>query len=775
MMLRAAPRGPKFVLSMLRGNGVETVNRNRRYRNIGEQALALFGGLILHSAAALAQQSERTDVEWDRTTAQSGVVGLEEVTVTARRREESLQKVPESVTVFTDTQIEGARIRRLRDFVTMTPGFEIHDGESPGIFRMSIRGITQTNQGDAPVTMVVDGVTLPYANSFGKALFDIEQIEVLKGPQGSLYGQNAIGGAVLVRTRQPTNEFSGRLTASYGNHESSQLIGAISGPIVEDKVLFRLSGYMSDDEGDMRYAFFPDEYASRESRDALRGDLTVNFTDELTLALGASVGYTFYGGAPLVPKALSAGSGIPGVTTEQVNENIVLGRPSQTSPDLPRNRQHYWDVSAKLDLELEFGTFTAVTAYQSIDERETQDLDVSHIPFVYGNLNNLIDAISGEVRFSSRDTGSFHWVIGAAALNTDRDYDIDPVYVNLALLTTGDLDPADAVYVPFTQTLQEQDLDAYAIFGQAEWEPSDFWQITVGGRYDEDPRKSVTTGFTPAGPLTPLSQKRTFREFQPKGSVRYSITPNANVYFTVARGFRPGGFNSGTNAAVVQAFDAETTTSYEVGAKFELFDRRLLLSTAAFYTDYKNQQLSLVSVSSSGVSQDNFTVDRTRIQGLEIEVQARPLEGLDLNAGFAYTDGQIKEFGDSLTGSAFDPSSYVGNDVPLVSEYTFNASAQYARPIMQSLEGIVRLDVERKGRLYWEPDNKAERSPYTQVDASVGVRGDWWELRAYGENIFDKRYDTLYFDNLFVGAPGGFNFAYLSKGVRYGLEGTVRF
>ncbi|MEP7244139.1 MAG: TonB-dependent receptor [Gammaproteobacteria bacterium] len=700
--------------------------------------------------------------------------GLEEIIVTSRRREESLSKIPESVTVLTAAQIEDARIRKIDDVVAMTPGFEIHGGESPGIFRMSIRGVTQTNQGDAPVAMVVDGVTLPYANSFGKALFDVQQIEVLKGPQGSLYGQNAIGGAVLVSTQQATNDFVGRLTAGFGNRDSKQFIAAVSGPIVEDRILFRLSGYKSDDAGDTRYAFYPNRTASRESRDALRGDLTFQLTDAFTAQIGASIGYTFYGGAPLVPVTLSAGSGVPGVTADGVNQNIVIGKPSQSSPDLPRNRQHYKDVSAKLDYDLGFATITSVTAYQVVKERETQDLDVSYIPFVYGNLNNFIHAASEEIRLASKDKGRLHWVVGGYALNTNRDYNIDPVFFNLSLLS-GDLDPSHAVYVPFSQTLQKQDLDSYAVFGQAEWEMTDALQFTLGGRYDSDPRKSLTTGFTPGGPLVPLKQERTFKEFQPKASVRYSITPSANVYATLARGFRPGGFNSGTNAAVVQAFDAETTTSYEVGAKFDLFDRRLFVSAAAYHTDYKNQQLSLVSVSSAGVSQDNFSVDKTRIRGFELEVQARPVEGLDLGAGFAYTDGQIQKFGDSLTGSAFDPSSYVGNDVPLVSKYTLNGSAQYTHAISGALSGVGRIDVERKGRLFWEPDNRVERAPYTQVNLSAGVRNERWELRAYGDNVFNKRYDTLYFDNLFVGAPGGFNFAYISQGVRFGLEATARF
>ena len=730
-----------------------------------------WAGASVAAIAAAAMASAQDSATPQGSAAEAPATG--DILVIARRREESLQKVPESVTVFTAKSIEDARIRRLNDFVSMTPGFEVHDGESPGVFRMSIRGITQTNQGDAPVTMVVDGVTLPYANSFGKALFDVQQIEVLKGPQGSLYGQNAIGGAILVTTQPASNDFHARATGSVGTHGTRELTAVVSGPIVEDKVMFRASGYLSHDSGDLRYAFF-DRKAGREQRQALRGDLTFKPTENFTATLAASVGHSFFGAAPLVPKTLSTGSGIPFVTTDQINQAIVIGRPSVGSPDLPRTKQNYWDISAKLDLDLGAATVTSVTAYQVVNERESQDLDVSNIPFVYGNLNNLIDAFSQELRLSSNGGGNFNWVVGAYLLKTNRHYDIDPAFINITLLTTGNADPAAANYIPFSQTLQRQNLDSYAVFGQAEWDVSEKLQVTLGGRYDYDPRKNLTTGFTLAGPLTPLPQKRTFKQFQPKLSVRYSMSPDANVYATVARGFRAGGFNSGTNANVLQAFDPEKTTAYEVGAKFAALDRRLHFSAAAFYTEYKKQQLSLVSVTSGGVSQDNFTVDKTRIQGIEFNVNARPVRGLDLDAGFAYTDGKIKKFGNSLSGT-FNPAAYVGNTVPLTSKYTLNGSAQYVAPVTDTLDAVARVDVEHKGKLYWEPDNNAKRKPYTLVNASIGVRTEKWELRAYGDNVFNKRFDTLFFDNVFVGAPGGFNFAYRSKASRYGLEATIRY
>jgi iron complex outermembrane receptor protein len=700
---------------------------------------------------------------------------LEEVTVTARKRAESLITVPESISVFTSQMIEDARVRKIDDVIAMTPSFEILHQESAGVFQMSIRGVTQTNQGDAPVTMVVDGVTLPYANSFGKPLFDIQQIEVLKGPQGALYGQNAIGGAVLVTTKQATDQLEGHVTASYGNYNHAEFVAALSGPIVANKVLFRLSGYANHDDGDTTYAFFPSRKYSRLNTQALRGDLTFNFTDRFSVVLGADLGYTGWGAQPLVPETLSAGSGIPGVTVDQINANIVLGKPSQSDPNLPRTTQHYWDVSTKLDYRGSIGTLSAVSSYQVVREYETQDLDVSGIPFVWGKLNNLIDAFSQEVRFTSPSNQPLRWVLGGFYQHVTRGYDINPVYINVNLLRTGDISREDALYVPFAATLQAQTLDSYAIFGQADYDLTEALQLTVGGRYDRDPRKNVTTGYAPGNVPLFLSQEKTFTQFQPKGSLRYMFNPSASGYFTVARGFRSGGFNSGANANVQPAFPAETTTTYEIGTKLSLLERRLNLSAATFYTDYKNQQLSLITVSTSGTFQDNFTVEKTQIKGVELELQAIPFHGLELSAGVDYLDATIKKFGNSLSGSQFDPSAYIGKKVPLVTRYGASGAVQYTHTLTQALDGIFRTDIQYKGPLYWEPDNRVRRSPYTLVNVSGTVKADRWELRVYGTNVFNKRYVIQYFDNTFVNAPGGFDFAALSNRVRFGLEGSWHF
>ena len=711
---------------------------------------------IVRGAPALAEE----------TPASTASASLEEVTVTARRRTENLQNVPDSITAFSSRTIEDARIQKFGDFVALTPNFEFFPSATPGNFQMSIRGISQAggNGGDAPIVMVVDGVTLPYPNSFTIPLFDIESIEVLKGPQGALYGQNAIGGAVVVTTRQPTNEFHGKLSASYGKADDTNQTGVISGPLIRDRLLFRAAAFHHSFGGDVRYAYSPRDRENYLDDNLARLDLKFLASDSLTADLGVYYSKTHSGAEPLVPATLSPASGIPNVSTGALNSQLVLGQPNQDYHT--HTRRDTLDGSLRLEWKTDFADFSSVSAGTQLHENNHQDLDVSHIPFVY-----LIDqpvnihAFSEELRATSPSNQRLRWnVIGfISKVHRKIPFSIDG---NLNLLLAGDTNPADALLVPFAHDDADQHLDSYAGAAQINYDILPDLELTLAGRYDHDPRSQVDLG---------VRLQRTFDKFQPKASLSYKPTTNQTYYLTYAQGFRPGGFNPGNNPAVQPVFDPEETKTYEIGTKLNFFDRLLGVSMAAYTTRYSNQQLTLVQVSSTGASQSIFTVKTARINGLELQADARPVAGLDISVGGGLQDAKIKEFGNSLTGSTFNPSAYVGKYVPLQSKYTLNASVQYSHGVFHDLEGFVRTDVSRKGTLYWYADNRVSRPPFNLVNLRGGLRNDHWEVDLYGTNIFDKRYYALYFDNTFVGAPGGFDFADLADLSRYGVEASYRF
>jgi iron complex outermembrane receptor protein len=749
---------------------------NRFQLNLRRRLITAASGIALTTTgqAALAQDptpASATGAPVNVTSPDQGATNPDEIIVTARKRPERLIKVPDTITVFTAKDIEDARIRNIGDFAAQTPGFEIKQGQGNGFFQMSIRGITQTNGGEAPVAMVVDGVTLPYSTAFSRPLFDIAQIEVLKGPQGALYGQNAIGGAVIITTKAPSNSFEGQVTAGVSTHHGYDALASISGPLVKDKLLFRVAGYLEGDGGDEKYVFIPDKRAGKLSRQSLRGDLTFNINDRLSAVIGGDVGHANDPGRPLVPRSLSAGTGLPAGLVDQF---IVLGKPSQDVA--ATSKLNYWSLTSKANYQADFATITWISAFQEADERHVTDLDVSELPFIYVDQQNPTKAFSQELRFTSNGGGPFHWVFGGYASWIKRGYRNNPIAINVNF--PGSLDPADANYVPVQRVLQTQHWDSYALFGQADYDITPKLQLSFGGRYDHDPRRNRVETFAGDGTtaIAPtLDQKATFNKFQPKVSARYSFTPDANVYVTAAKGFRPGGFNDGLNANVVQAFPPELTTTIELGGKFAMLDHRVFLDLAGYTTDYRNQQLSIISIGTGGATESTFNIDKTHIKGFEADLRARPVDDLELTAGYSYIDARIKEFGDALSGPQFDPSSYVGNRVPLVSKTSFNGTAQYTVHLSNDWNGVLRGEVEHKGSLFWAADNRARRNPYTLINLSAAVQKNRWELRVYGENVTNREYDVVFLDNLFTGAPGGFDFAFISRGSRFGVEAKMRF
>ncbi len=696
---------------------------------------------------------------------------IEEIVVIARRREETLQKVPEAITVFTAQQIEDGRIEQITDFIAHTPNVEIFYGQQPGVFQMTVRGITQANQAEAPVTMVVDGVTLPYPNSFSKALFDIEQIEVLRGPQGALYGQNAIAGAINIVTKQPTNEFRGRIKGRAGRGGDYRASASLSGPLVKDRILFRVGGFYQDFDGLIESAFMPGFDQDFQESAGFRAELKFLPSDRFTADVSLFYEDADWGGSPLVPRSLSQGSMIPFVDTATLNSNIVVGRPSQDIPTL--TSREVYGGSLKLELETGFATLTSITAWEALEEHLQQDLDLSNISFI--ELTDQAtdnEGFTQEIRIVSPGDRRLRWIVGGFYQSLDRQID-DFIGLNLNLVTAADPSPANKFIVPFVENLEDQNHDSSAAFAQFNYDITEQLELTLAARYDRAERSQHNEGFNPGGPFT-SDLGTVFEEFLPKATLAYAWREGALVYATFSKGFRPGGFNSGQSIMVGDAFDAEKTTNFEIGFKTSFIDNRVTFNGAVFYTDYENQQIQLVQITPSGAAEGTFTIDKTSVIGFEFELRARPAVGFDLTAGLGFQDAEIDKFGENL-GSAVDPTAFEGNRVPRVSKFNFSAAAQYQRPVMNDIDAFMRIDFYHKGTLYWFPDNIDKQKPYSLVDLQIGLRGEKWALMAYGENIFGEEYDILFFDTFFTGTPMQFNFANRSFKPTYGLEASFSF
>lgn len=694
--------------------------------------------ILLNGFAATSAFSEETTAAKDMV--------VEEILVTSRKRVESLMDVPDQISVFTAQKIEDAGIDNVVDASLLTPGVYFSGDWSPTVNTFTIRGISNNPNGDAPVAFVVDGVV--YGNSFllGQDLFDIEQIEILKGPQGALYGKGSTAGAVSITTKKPTNdtELKVKLRAANGSEYRTQ--ASLSGAIVEDKALYRLSASYRDFDGVIDNKFVGKPVDFREDT-SVRGRLLFYPTESLTLDLRAGYFDADHSGtrwrAENVPPAL----GIP--TGGQIQEDFFTSGSTEVV-----------DLAARIDWETDFATFTSITSDQSIKAPRSVDLDFTQLSIIEAAIDpEDADIFTQEFRITSPDDQRVRWLVGGFYQKQER-FRVISASLNIA---GPPFDPADKNLVQILSNPDEQENEVTAFFGQVNIDITEQLELSLGLRRDEDERTNVLTG-----------DNETFADTQPKVTLSYQPNNQWTLYGTYSEGFRSGGFNA---SDVFQAgFDQEELENYELGFKANLFDGRLDLSGAAYYMDFTNQQFFLFSTTDAVQSLVN--AKSSEITGFELEFQAQVTDRLTVEGGVNYIDSELKELGEF---PAFDiPEEEInGNELLFTPEYTFNLSGQYRLPIQNhyGIDVIARADLVRYGRMYWGIDNVKSESqePYTLVNLRLGMEKDNWRISLYADNVTDESYDTFCFIGRFIGNANGINPCFTGNPRRYGIEATIDF
>jgi iron complex outermembrane receptor protein len=659
---------------------------------------------------------------------EAGAYGLEEIVVTSRKREESLQDVPDAITTFSATAIEDAGITSVQDFVGLVPNLTLISSQNQGTVAINIRGIGQVRNGESPVAFVIDGVQISSPNQITQELYDIERIEVLKGPQGSLYGRNAIGGAINIVTKQPTNDFEHfvRLRAANGFEWKAQ--AGSSGPIIKDKLMYRVAASYSDFDGVIPNVTVGKDVDFSEDLN-LRGHLLLYATDRLTFDLRMSYSDFDGGSSWYIPLA----DDMANDTTAPVQGNI-LGTGA-------RELQEY---ALKIDYDADFATITSITAYSSTEETFFEELDWLAAPILAAEQTLDVEAWSEELRITSPSENRLRWMIGGYYLSTDRTID-----------TTVSLDLATSL-LPVANPIDEGDNETVAGFGQASFDITPDLELTAGLRYDRDDRKQYSVGLD-------LLSEEVFSSWQPKVSLAYSWTDDIMTYATVAKGFRSGGFNQGS-LAFPPLYRAETNWNYELGFKTQWADNRLELNGAFYWSDFDNQHVFLLDANTA--AQGLVNINKTRIKGVELELRAQPLPSFFLSGGLGLQDATIRDFdGTGL---------YDGNQSPLVNEWSYNLSAQYNHDINGDLMLIARVDYTAKGDLAWHVDNQDRQKGHHLVDARLTLENSGgWQVTAFAKNLFNEKYTEEFFAREFVGTVTDIRWPNTPR--RYGVETTFRF
>lgn len=646
---------------------------------------------------------------------------LEEIVVTSRKRAENLQVVPDSITAFDAMAIENAGIDDVQDFIDLTPNISMREAFRAGVTFITIRGITTGQQGWAPATYVVDGVQASSLDAINQgALVDIERIEVLKGPQGALYGAGAIAGAINIVTKKPTNEHEVSMKASYGNGNDIKLSGAVSGPIVEDKILFRLGGYYRNTDGLIEST--DGDGLDFEEHISVKGRLLFDLED-VTIDLRASYADITAGAAAqeLVSSA------------DLLDVFDTPAAPGPARGIIGEETREFVELSAKIDWETDYGTFTSVSGYSDINQDLFGSATWAKPPantlfgFPVGNpgdafvdsfqdLQDNFESFTQDFRFTSNADQRFRWMVGMSYL--DRKV--------LNLLSVGGLlqgtERVEANLVRFLNRPDIRNDKAWGVYGQANYDITDKLELTMALRYDKNDYDTTQYTDLTLGTVVPTPDGLTTLEatddkWQPKVQLAYQWNDDVMTYVTYAEGFRYGFFNTGNLTA------PETTKNLEAGFKSMLADGRVRLNGAIFHIDYSDQQFT--SIVADPPFRLTSNVPESNINGGELELVALLSEGLELSGGLGITDAK-------LLGGLRSPST---------PDYSLNLAISYTTEISDDWDVFTRIDYRRQGSfiIIDGGGTRYEVSEKDFVNAHVKFRTDNWSVGAYAYNLFDER------------------------------------
>lgn len=665
---------------------------------------------------------------------------IDEIIVTSRYRAEKLSDIPDSITAYTAAEIERYRIERINRVASLTPNLRFSDDQEVGVSTLVIRGVRQNRgTGQPPVSFRIDGVSATNNLLTTQELFDIESVDVLRGPQGALYGRNAIGGAILISTRQPTAEpeYGFRLSAAEG--QDYTISGSASGPVINDNILYRASFRVQDREGQLRNAYLDNQYVDYKKSTAFRGRLLFTPAEKLSIDLRAQIldqeggsGYFMPGSEgylPLPPPAAPIFFGNPTyeIQSNRIGESFVNAR----------------EVSAKIDYDFGWGTLSSITSFTDVDSGNDQDLDQTLVEAIDIIVIDESETFAQELRLVSRSDSAFRWVAGVQYFSQDR-------FRSLATTFLG---------FPVPPAAQDLKLENFAAFGNFSYDLRDDLELTIAFRYDEETPKDTTQG-----------KSETFSELQPKASLAYNFHEGLLGYVTVGKGYRAGGFNNlapGSN--FMPGFDKESLISYETGLKGTAFGGRMRGGLSLFLIDYDDQQYFLFDQTGT---QANINVKKSEIAGGELEITALPIDSLQLNFAVGFTDSEIKEYED-IPGVLVPASEIIGREVPGAPIWTLNLSAQHTKTLSNDLRLVSRIDYEHRGKTYWTLDNLDTQPAYDLTNLSVALEKERWSTRLYVENVFDEDYIEWFFAARFIGLPA--DIAWPSKPRQVGLEFSIRY
>jgi iron complex outermembrane recepter protein len=663
--------------------------------------------------------------------------GLEEIIVTAQRRAENIQEVPIAISAFDEEFLSNSGVTNTEELNFVTPGLNFTRQIAAAVIFMRGVGTDRTSAGiDPSVSTYVDGVYSAQAGSNIIALNNVERIEVLKGPQGTLFGRNASGGLIHIITKDPSHESSGQLQLSYGNYNTAG-VNFYGTTGLSDNVAADLAiSFQNQGEGYGTNLATGNDVNETETL-TIRNKWKIDISDATQVTFAAE--YTDTESSAGVSQRLAPGNlGIDGLLGLPPTVHVGDFQDINASID-PVAEIDVWGVSAKVEHSFDDIDLVSITAYRDSSVVQTFASDSTPFP---GLIDAVLDAnnemFTQEIRLSGGGD-NFRWIVGGFYLNEDSFMD-DQSQIRGLFINT-DLDSNIAT-------------TSWALFAQADFDITDKTTFTAGIRYTEDERELTGTTTDVTGGLPPLSYQddTTFDELTWRLSLQHQFTKDFMGYISYNRGFKSGIYNilvTSPAGSPDPVLDPEIIDAFEIGIKSELFDNRVRLNAAAFLYDFQDLQVTIPQT--AGTGQATFNAPSAEIKGAEIEVNAALTDAFSVHAGVSYLDTEVEEYpqGPLLVPTGIGANVQVfadltGNHLQRAPELTFSIGGEYV-VITDSGEVIAGFNYYYNDGFFWDIGNTGLEDDYsvTNVHLTWFSTDEKYSVRLYGNNVFDEEYAAM--------------------------------
>ncbi len=707
----------------------------------------------------------------------SGVVAaegfaIEEVIVTSQKREENAQDVGIAITAFSEGHLDKIGAKNIEDVAYRTPGLNFNSFTDLKLSATTLRGISADSGsagGDPSVGYYLDEVYLGPGVGANIDLFDVESIEVLRGPQGTLFGRNTIGGVISITSKKPSDELTSYLQTEYGNYNHTRIKGSVSGPLIDNLLSASLAAVYYD-----RDAYIDNEY--------------LNTGADGTHQKGARVAFRYM---PVEDAEFLLSIDYRKVTQRSKSMETLRYNPSSIATGfemdlnaLPDDRKVFsnffgneklesWGGMLRGTISFDDVDLVSVTGYREHDYFNLGDTDMTPLRLIRDGDPEKVRRFSQELRLVSNNDSDLNWIVGL--YYSDQSTENNSI-IELREDLLASFGFSDAVFSG--GSLAEMNTKNYAVFANLNYSLGDSFELMLGLRqtYEEkdiDYRQvdfESELGFPMIGGSFSRKARDDWSSFTPMLTLRYHADEDVMLYGTISRGFKSGGFNDALGSGDGISFDPEVLLNYELGIKSTWFDQRLIMNAALFHMDWKDIQLSSDNPNTPNTFDPIIAnAGRAHSTGMELETLARVTGHLTLGADFSVTEAEYDE-GTLISGNPLEKL----RGVP---KYKVGLNAEYVFPVFDSMELSLRGDYIRQGDIYLGLDQsipEVKEGAYSMFNARVTLasHSDDWRLALWGKNLTDETYRVRYFD-LFENPLVGQSFSVLGSPRTYGVE--VRF